>query len=169
MTDRTTIALDARPELVRRAWSLTGSHADAEDIVQDAYLRILPKLSTIEPASAIPGVLWVTARNRWYDITRRNRIVAMQPLPDRWLGNRFERSDADEVPSALLTDSTEDLVLDLLDLLRVHDVLPLLSDRHRALLIAVYWQDEPVGTNNTRKTQIRRARLAFREAWERAA
>lgn len=75
----------------------------------------------------------------------------------------------DEVPSALLTDSTEDLVLDLLDLLRVHDVLPLLRPDQAAILIAVYWHDEPVGTNNTRKSQIRRARMAFRERWETAA
>lgn len=170
MIDRTAIAIDARAELVRRAWTLTGNPHDAEDIVQDAYERVLPKLDAIEPAAAIPAVLWVAARNRWYDLKRRDRVVQFAPLPERWTGiNPAEPDEAGQVPDLLLTESTEAVVLELLDWLRVQDVLPLLPDRHRALLIAVYWLDEPVGTNNTRKTHIHRARAAFRKQWEAAA
>lgn len=169
MTDRTAIAIEARAELVRRAWRLTRNVQDAEDIVQDAYERVLPKLGSIEPATKIPAVLWVATRNRWYDLLRREQVLRMQPLPDRWLGHRFERGDADEVPPALRTESTEAVALELLDWMRVHDVLYLLRPDQAALLIAVYWLDEPVGTNNTRKAHVHRARAAFRKQWEEAA
>ena len=170
MTDRTAIAIAARPRLLAYAISLCRDYDQAEDLVQDAYVRILPKLGTIEPASAIPAVLIRTVRNRWIDIQRHERLLRIYPLPDRWLGIKpDERDEAGVVPAALVIDSPETVVLDVLDLRRVHDVLRLLRPRQQAILIAVYWLDEPVGTTNARKMAVFHARRAFRKRWEAAA
>jgi DNA-directed RNA polymerase specialized sigma24 family protein len=43
---------DAYPGAVRLAWLLTHDHEAAEDIVQDAFMRLRPRLATIEHRSS---------------------------------------------------------------------------------------------------------------------
>jgi RNA polymerase sigma-70 factor (sigma-E family) len=43
---------DAYPGAVRLAWLLTHDHAAAEDVVQDAFVRLRPRLAAIEQPTA---------------------------------------------------------------------------------------------------------------------
>ena len=43
---------DAYPGAVRLAWLLTHDHHAAEDVVQDAFMRLRPRIATIEHRSA---------------------------------------------------------------------------------------------------------------------
>ena len=43
---------DAYPGAVRLAWLLTHDHAAAEDVVQDAFVRLRPRLATVEHRTA---------------------------------------------------------------------------------------------------------------------
>jgi DNA-directed RNA polymerase specialized sigma24 family protein len=43
---------DAYPGAVRLAWLLTHDHAGAEDVVQDAFVRLRPRLASIENRTA---------------------------------------------------------------------------------------------------------------------
>lgn len=67
--------LSHRASLVRYARSITGSTADAEDVVQEAWLRIHAGTSRLPAAEAI-AYLRVTVRNLAFNGLRRRRIEA---------------------------------------------------------------------------------------------
>ncbi|MFL6206895.1 MAG: sigma-70 family RNA polymerase sigma factor [Acidimicrobiales bacterium] len=52
MDDFTGFYRDAYPAAVRLAWLLTHDHAAAEDVVQDAFVRLRPRLAGIEQPTA---------------------------------------------------------------------------------------------------------------------
>lgn len=46
-------------DLLRYAISIVKSHSAAEELVHDAYVKILKRIEDIEePASAVPNVIW---------------------------------------------------------------------------------------------------------------
>ncbi len=61
----------------RYALSLTHSAPSAEDLVQDAWLAILSKRRPLHA-----GYLFATIRNRFIDIRRRDRVLALEPHDD---------------------------------------------------------------------------------------
>ena len=71
------------PALVRLAWALTGSRADAEDVVQDALAKTLPRwqrIGTMEDPDAYVRRMIVNAHvSRWRRLGRRERLVADVP------------------------------------------------------------------------------------------
>lgn len=118
--DFTDFYRDAYPGAVRLAWLLTHDHSAAEDVVQDAFVRLRPRLSSIEHRaaylrSAIVNGCRDRARSRgradagW----RRLRVVTEISSTDR--------------PSELL------------------DAIAHLPYRQRAVLILRYWADLPEG------------------------
>ncbi len=73
---------DAYAEVVRRyrepllgfaARLAGGSHADAEDIVQDAFIRALPALRASDRPMALRPWLYMIVRNRAFDLARGRR------------------------------------------------------------------------------------------------
>jgi RNA polymerase sigma-70 factor (sigma-E family) len=106
-----------RTALLRSAYLLTGSHHDAEDLVQTALLRVVPKWHRIE-AHPEPYVRRVLAREsvtRWRARRWRERSVAQLP-----------ETAADERPS---------------DRVALLEALATLSPRQRAVLVLRYFDD----------------------------
>jgi RNA polymerase sigma-70 factor (sigma-E family) len=105
-----------RPALLRTAYLLTGDHHDAEDLVQAALIKVVPKFARIKdrPESYVRQVLARESVNRWR--TRRWREVT-----------------TDVVPETMGHDSTDRIAL-LEDLRR-------LPPRQRAVLVLRYFDD----------------------------
>jgi RNA polymerase sigma-70 factor (sigma-E family) len=105
-----------RDALLRTAYLLTGNHHDAEDLVQSALIKVVPKWARIKdrPESYVRQVLARESVNRWR--TRRWREVT-----------------TDVVPDATHHDSTDRIGL-LEDLRR-------LPPRQRAVLVLRYFDD----------------------------
>jgi len=62
----------------RYACSLTHQHAEAEDLVQEAWLKLTRRKQPWNKS-----LFFVTLRNLYIDRYRRNRLVVLEPLDDR--------------------------------------------------------------------------------------
>jgi RNA polymerase sigma-70 factor (sigma-E family) len=71
-----------RAALLRTAYLLTGNHADAEDLVQSALIKVVPKWGRIadNPEPYVRQVLARESVNRWR--LRRWREVHTERLPE---------------------------------------------------------------------------------------
>jgi len=105
-----------RPALLRTAYLLTGDPHDAEDLVQSALVKVVPKWRRIQD-SPEPYVRKVLARES----------------VNRWRARRWREVTTDVLPETMHDDSTERIAL-LEDLRR-------LSPRQRAVLILRYFDD----------------------------
>ena len=116
--DFTTFYREAYPSAVRLAWLLTHDHDAAEDIVQDAFMRLRPRLAMIESRTAYLRTVIVNGcRDRARSAGRADA------------GLRKIRATA-EVTS---TDKPSELL----------DAVARLSYRQRAVLVLRYWADLP--------------------------
>jgi RNA polymerase sigma-70 factor (sigma-E family) len=72
-----------RPALLRTAYLLTGSHADAEDLVQTTLIKVVPRWKRIadRPEPYVRQVLARESISRWR--RRRWREIPAHRLPDR--------------------------------------------------------------------------------------
>jgi RNA polymerase sigma-70 factor (sigma-E family) len=106
-----------RPALLRTAYLLTGTHADAEDLVQATLLRVVPRWSRIatNPEPYVRKVLARESVTRWRGRRWRERIVAQ--TPDIATGS----------PAG--------------ERLALRDALARLSPRQRAVLVLRYYDD----------------------------
>ncbi len=76
----------------RYAYSLTHNHHDAEDLVQDAWLKIYAKNGPIENKS----LLFLSIRNLFIDRYRHNRLLHFVEYDEGVIGDTsFRASDAD--------------------------------------------------------------------------
>ncbi len=116
--DFTRLYRDSYPGAVRLAWMLTHDHDAAEDVVQDAFTRLHPRLATIEhPTAYLRAAIVNGCRDRARSAGRaearwgRIRLVAEVSSTDR--------------PSELL------------------DAGARLPYKQRAVLVLRYWADLP--------------------------
>jgi RNA polymerase sigma-70 factor (sigma-E family) len=120
MTDRDadfTAYLHARQaRLLRTAYLLTGDHHDAEDLVQSALVKVVPK--------------WRRIADHPEPYVRR--VLARESV-NRWRGRRWREIPTDVMPETMHDDSHERTAL-LDDLRR-------LSPRQRAVLVLRYFDD----------------------------
>ena len=79
-----------RGALLRTAYLLTGNHHDAEDLVQSALIKVVPKWKRIKDRPE-PYVRQVLARDS----------------VSRWRGRRWREVSTDVVPEATHHDSTD--------------------------------------------------------------
>ena len=105
-----------RGALLRTAYLLTGNHHDAEDLVQSALIKVVPK--------------WARIKDRPEPYVRQ--VLARESV-NRWRGRRWREVTTDVVPEATHHDSTDRIAL-LEDLRR-------LSPRQRAVLVLRYFDD----------------------------
>jgi RNA polymerase sigma-70 factor (sigma-E family) len=112
-----------RGALLRTAYLLTGDHDDAEDLVQSALIKVVPKWARIQdrPEGYVRQVLARESVNRWRG--RRWREVTTDVVPEamRQVGGAGSGDGADRI--ALLED------------------LRRLSPRQRAVLVLRYFDD----------------------------
>ena len=87
-----------RPALIRAAYRMLGSVADAEDVVQDACVRALRFLPSLRGEDARAWLLTIV-RNTWYGRFSR-KGASVQPLVVTEMAD--ERSDEGLDPEALV-------------------------------------------------------------------
>ena len=108
-----------RGALLRTAYLLTGNHHDAEDLVQSALIKVVPKWQRIED------------RPEGYV-----RQVLARESVNRWRGRRWREVPTDLVPEASSHASAENL-----DRIALLEDLRRLSPRQRAVLVLRYFDD----------------------------
>ena len=114
--DFTAFYRDAYPGAVRLAWLLTHDHAAAEDVVQDAFVRVRPRLATVDHRSAYL------------------RTAIVNGCRDR--ARSAGRADAGWRRLRVVTDvSATDKPSELLD------AVAQLPYKQRAVLVLRYWAD----------------------------
>lgn len=106
-----------RPALLRSAYLLTGSHHDAEDLVQATLLRVVPHWSRIA-ADPEPYV---------------RRVLARESVT-RWRARRWRERSTEHLPERPAVDQPSDRVA-------LRDALATLSPRQRAVLVLRYYDD----------------------------
>ena len=105
-----------RDALLRTAYLLTGNHHDAEDLVQSALIKVVPK--------------WGRIKNHPEPYVRQ--VLARESV-NRWRGRRWREVTTAVVPETTHHDSTDRITL--LEDLRS------LSPRQRAVLVLRYFDD----------------------------
>ena len=110
----------AYPGAVRLAWLLTHDHEAAEDVVQDAFMRLRPRLAAIEDRNAYLRTVVVNG------CRDRARSAGRADAGFRRIAAGAEVSSTDQ-PSELL------------------DAVARLSYKQRVVLVLRYWADLPEG------------------------
>ena len=108
-----------RDALLRTAYLLTGDHHDAEDLVQSALIKVVPKWARIKDHPE-----------------RYVRQVLARESVNRWRGRRWREVTTDLVPEAMHHDSA-----DRTDRIALLEDLRRLSPRQRAVLVLRYFDD----------------------------
>jgi RNA polymerase sigma-70 factor (sigma-E family) len=115
-TDFEEFVVARRDALLRTAYLLTGNHHDAEDLVQSALIKVVPK--------------WTRINDHPEPYVRR--VLARESI-NRWRVRRWREVTIDVVPDAAHHDSTDRVAL--LEDLRE------LSPRQRAVIVLRYFDD----------------------------
>lgn len=87
------------PALLRLAYVLTGSRADAEDVVQDALSRALPRwsrISTLDDPDAYVRRMVVNAHVSWWRRMRR-REVPVESVRERAVADGPSTEERDRI------------------------------------------------------------------------
>ena len=107
-----------RDALLRTAYLLTGNRADAEDLVQSALIKVVPKWSRIQD------------RPEGYI-----RQVLARESVNRWRGRRWREVPTEVLPEPMHRDA------DLADRIALLEDLRSLSPQQRAVLVLRYFND----------------------------
>lgn len=111
-----------RDALLRTAYLLTGDHHDAEDLVQSALIKVVPK--------------WARIKDHPESYVRR--VLARESV-NRWRGRRWREVTTDAVPEAMHQNGTE--TAGSADRIALLEDLRRLSPRQRAVLVLRYFDD----------------------------
>lgn len=177
MADQATFADDVLPfakQLYAHALRMTRNPADAEDVLQDAYLRAYRAYGTFEEGTNLRAwmyrIVTNTYINRYRAAQRRPDEVDADDIEDFYLYRRM--GDADTPSTAR---SAEQAVLDTMVDTRVSDALGALDERFRIPVVLADVEgfsykeiaeimDVPIGTVMSR---LHRGRKQLQKAlWE---
>lgn len=158
--------LDAAYNLAR--W-LAGNSADAEDVVQDAYLRAYRYFDAFKGGNFRVWMLTIV-RNAFVTWVRENRSGRMVFVPDTPLA---ETADSDEAMWGTSPRDPEALLLERIDSQTLTRLMEQLPAEYREVLLLREVEDlsykeiaevtaTPIGTVMSR---LSRARLALRRLW----
>jgi RNA polymerase sigma-70 factor (TIGR02960 family) len=159
-----------RRELHVHCYRMLGSFEDAEDTVQEAFLRAWRRRETFEGRSTFRAWLYKIATNACLDLLARRRpepatggeVLWLQPYPDRLL-DELVADDADEPEAFAVAQET----IELAYLVAVQHLAP----RPRAALIlrdVLGWPAKDVAdllgdSVNSVNSALQRARAGMRE------
>jgi RNA polymerase sigma-70 factor (ECF subfamily) len=155
------------------ALRLTGNVSDAEDIVQDAYVRAWSRFGDYDPSRPFEAWLFRIITNRAIDVVRRNKFLTIYSLDNYLDANSRGESRTMEIPDPE-TDPEWIVVSPIMDE-RLEQCLAMLPARSRtALLLADVehrsYQEIAVTMNcamGTVRSRIYRARVALRDYYVR--
>jgi len=124
--------LDAFEELVRRhqhsAWRIAhrfiGDPAEAEDVAQEAFLRILAAAPRYKPSAAFSTYLYRVVARLCIDNTRKKRPILTNTLP--------ETVDSSPDPATALAQKDRDAL--------IRKALDALPSRQRMVVILKYYE-----------------------------
>ncbi|HEU0129464.1 MAG TPA: SigE family RNA polymerase sigma factor [Mycobacteriales bacterium] len=140
----------AYPRLVGVLTLASGSRADAEEVVQEAFLRLIPRWSRVsrydDPEAWVRMVAFRLARSRWHSARARARALVRLGAPPDVPAPDGHRVDVERVLATLPPRQREVLVL--------HHALGLPVDQVAAEL------GVPVGTVKSRLARARSAAAA---------
>jgi RNA polymerase sigma-70 factor (ECF subfamily) len=68
--------------LLRYARSLTRDHAEAEDLVQETYLRAFQKIESVRNPNSIKPWMFTILRNTWISRKRHLKRACTEPITD---------------------------------------------------------------------------------------
>ena len=90
-------AIPLRDILYRNAFRMSRNHADAEDLVQETYVRAMQAMGRLRPQSNIKGWLFTILRNVWRNQLRklRNRPQTVEIAADNQVANKIVEQSAD--------------------------------------------------------------------------
>lgn len=142
------------PRLRRFAFTLTGSRADADDLVQSACERALKNVGRFEPGTRMDSWMYRIVQNLWIDNRRRHAVR----------GRTVEPEDAGLSDGGLAAREPEDRMT----LARVRTAVATLPEPQRAVLALVAVEglsyreaaetlDVPIGTVMSRLSRAREA------------
>jgi RNA polymerase sigma-70 factor (sigma-E family) len=120
--------VEAYPSSLRLAFLLTGDRQSAEDLVQEAFVRIFSRPRRLQDPAAFPSYVRRTITNLAFS---RGRSAARERL-------RTERAANAAVGSAGSDATQLELDLSNRELLAALDVLP---DRQRTAVVLRFWLD----------------------------
>jgi RNA polymerase sigma-70 factor, ECF subfamily len=158
--------LDAAHNLAR--W-LAGNTADAEDVVQDAYLRVYRHLDTFQGGNFRAWLLTIV-RNVFFTWVKENRSNRMVFVAEALAG---ETADTEEVMWASRARDPEAQLMENIDSQTLSRLMEQLPAECREVLLLREVEDlsykeiatvigSPIGTVMSR---LSRARLALRKLW----
>lgn len=106
--------------LYRISWSLTQNVQDAEDLVQDTYLRLWQKRDILPPESETDAYLITVVKNLFYDRQRKMQVDT--------------RADIDKVSDPVDDDNPEDMLVQSSENQRVMKAIDDLPPGERKIL-----------------------------------
>src|SRR5829696_9121121 len=159
-----------RRELHVHCYRMLGSFEDAEDAVQDTFLRAWRRRETFEGRSTIRAWLYRIATNACLDLLAKRRpepatggeVLWLQPYPDRLL-DELSATDAEEPETVAVARET----IELAYVVAVQHLAP----RPRAVLVlrdVLGWPAQEVAeflgdSVNSVNSALQRARAGLRE------
>ena len=121
-------AIPLRPRLYRAAVRLTVSPADAEDLLQETYLRAYRGFAGFEPGTNLSGWLYRILRNT-YITSYRKRQIEPKTVPVESL-DRSRTGGLRNVEA-----SAETVVIDSIPAQRIQEALASLPERNRRVVL----------------------------------
>jgi len=147
---RAAVLGDHLDRLYRAAWAMTGAREDAEDLVQETYVRVLRRPRQIaREADALPYLLGVL-RNTWVDMVRSRARRPTVPLDAETIDRGQAGSPLEQVAAREVFEVVAGLPEEWRDTLAAVDVAGL-SYAEAASALGV-----PVGTIMSRLSRARR-------------
>ena len=129
-------AFDALYELYkdqafRTAWLLAGNRADAEDIVQDTFVKVYVNIGQLKDAGGFKSWFYrILTRTAWKQSEGRRR-----EFPDSEILTHADAS------SDIQTDLTPECLLKEEERQRIRDAVDRLDEKHRTVLILYYFNE----------------------------
>lgn len=133
------LVLAHTPRAVSLAWRLVGNRADAEEIAQEAFIRLYRSLSTFRGESSVATWLHRTVTRLAIDHLRREQLKRKIFF--------FRRSDEEADPMDVLPDpgaSPQDRVIARETARRLSRALERLSPRQRAVFVLRHQEELPL-------------------------
>jgi RNA polymerase sigma-70 factor, ECF subfamily len=121
-------AVPLRPRLYRAAVRLTGNPADAEDLLQETYLRAYRGFSGFEPGTNLSGWLFRILRNTFINSYRKRQLEPRTVPVDYWYRNLDGAQRNVEA-------SVETIVIDSIPAQRLQEALASLPERYRRVVL----------------------------------
>lgn len=134
--------------LYRYLLRLTGSPAQSEDLVQEAFLRALKHAATYKPQLSFSVWLFGIARNAWFDLLRKRRselpgldfddFRSTEPMLEEVLTRREDVQFLGEALGQLSEPKREVLVLSRFHNMRYEEIARLMQCEVSTIKVRVY-------------------------------